>query len=128
MSATPNYVYDRSEERIMRNRIRRQRELRQHIIICIISILLVFAIVFILGTTRSEASQKSDQILYKHYTSIQVHYGDTLYSIAEKYVEPSKNTVSSFIKEVSYMNDINNPDLLVAGQYISIPYYAPVTE
>lgn len=128
MSATSNYVYDRSEMRIYNNRIRRQRELRQHIIICVISVLLVFALVFIFSNIKSEASNKSDQILYKHFTSIQVQYGDTLYSIADRYVCESKNTVSSFIKEVKYMNDIENPDYLVAGSYILIPYYSTLEQ
>lgn len=128
MSATSNYVYDRSEERIFNNRIRRQRELRQHIIICVISVLLVLALVLLFGNIKSEASNKSDQILYKHYANIQVQYGDTLYSIADRYVCDSKNTVDSFVKEVVYMNDIKNPDYLVAGSYILVPYYATIEQ
>ncbi len=122
------YMNNRSEERIYRNRIRRQRELRQHIIICIISILLIVTLVFLFGSSKSIASNKSDQILYKHFTSIQVQYGDSLSSIADTYVNDKVNSVDSFINEVVYMNDISNPDYLVAGTYIIVPYYSTVSD
>lgn len=128
MSSAAMYMNNRSEERIYRNRIRRQRELRQHIIICIISILLIVTLVFLFGSSKSIASNKSDQILYKHFTSIQVQYGDSLSSIADTYVNDKVNSVDSFINEVVYMNDISNPDYLVAGTYIIVPYYSTVSD
>lgn len=115
--------YSRSELRIMNNKIRRERELVRHIIIFIISIILFFTILFILGNTKSIASDGAEEVLYKYYTNIKVNPGETLYDIADNYTMEGKLTSKQFIQEVVYINSLESPDKIVSGTYLIVPYY-----
>ena len=58
-----------SERRIRNNRIRRQRELRRHIIMGVLAIVLVvsFSLAFFGFVTKAQNSD--EEILYKYYKS-----------------------------------------------------------
>ena len=124
MEASINSRNYNSELRIYNNRLRRNRELKRHIFVFALSIVLFLAMLFLFSTSKSVASNKEDQILYKHFDSIQIKAGDTLTTLAEQYVCEGSNTVSSFIKEVRYINNLDEDDVLISGNYIIVPYYS----
>ncbi len=92
-------------------------------------LLLALAIFFILvcsilfGTIRTVAASSSD-VPYKYYTSIRIEEGDTLWSIADTYYDPSYEEITSYIEEVRSMNHLLSEDDIHAGQYLTIPYYS----
>lgn len=113
----------KSDIRIRNNKIRREKELLRHIFIFIISLIIFFMIIIIWGNSKSVASEGNEQVLYKYYTSIEVHPGDTLYDISLNYVKEGKLTSKDFIDEVVYMNNLKSSDSIIAGKHILIPYY-----
>lgn len=114
---------DRSERRIRNNRIRRRMELRRKFRMFIMTICLV--IIFSIGVNGflSNAKDKNSQISYKYYTSITVSKEDTLWSIAEKYMDKEHyDSMNDYIKEVKNMNHLKN-DIITYGEHLIVPYY-----
>lgn len=115
--------YSKSELRIINNKIRRERQLVAHIIIFIASIILFFAILFVVGNIKSMASDGSEEVLYKYYTNVKVNPGESLYDIADRYVDNNKLTLDRFIQEVVYINNLESPDKIYSGTCLMVPYY-----
>lgn len=110
------------DRRRVNNRIRRRRELIQHITITVLSVCLIIAMALIFGSLKSEASGKPEDRLYKSFTAVEVSYGDSLYSLAREYVCEDMNDIESFINEVIYINNIND-DKIYAGSTLIIPVF-----
>ena len=94
--------------------------------ICIIGIMLA-AIMFILffsGFTSAglgDSSVEATTVKEKKYVSVQVRYGDTLWSLAERYGEEYEDP-SVFIEDVKQFNELHG-DKIKAGAYLFIPVY-----
>lgn len=59
----------------------------------------------------------------KYYKSIIVANDDTLWSIAEKYMDKEHyDSINDYIEEVKHMNDLTG-DVIHYGEYLIIPYY-----
>ena len=118
MNSTLMTRFEYSERRIINNRSRRNRQLKQRLLI---SALVLTLFVFILFSTKSMAS--NDEALYKYYKSVQIQSGDTLYDLSLEYVNPTMNDTESFIEEVMYINNLDEDYHLYEGNYIIVPYY-----
>lgn len=116
-------AYNRSEDRIRNNKIRRNRELRRRLLIFAVSLILFVSLVFIFFSSKSVASNEAEEILYKYYVTVTVEPGDTLYDLSLEYVNPEFNNSRSFIDEVKFINNINDEDSLIAGEMIFVPCY-----
>ena len=76
-----------------------------------------------LSAFRSNAKDGSMETSYKYYKSIAVSNHDTLWSIAEEYMDQEHyNSITDYIEEVKNMNALMN-DTIHYGQYLIIPYY-----
>lgn len=60
---------------------------------------------------------------YKYYKSITIESGDTIWSIAQQYMDDDYLSVNDYIEEVEAINDISS-DKITAGNSIIIPYYS----
>lgn len=92
-----------------------------------IAIIAVVALGILLGTSMNAlASSDKDIASYnKYYVSIRVESGDTLWAIADEYVEGFNIDKSEYIEEVCQINAISKNDIH-AGDYIVVPYYSQV--
>lgn len=99
--------------------VRRQRG------ILAIAIILVVAFGILLGSSiNALASSEKDISSYnKYYVSIRVESGDTLWTIADEYVEGFNLSKNDYIAEVCQINQISE-DEIHAGDYIVVPYYS----
>ena len=114
----------RSEERIRNNRIRRKMELRRKFLLSIMTVCLVITFSIGINGFLSNAKNSNSRISYKYYTSITVSNEDTLWSIAEKYVDMEHyDSINDYIQEVKTMNHMQN-DIITYGEHLIIPYYA----
>ena len=114
----------RSEERIRNNRIRRKMELRRKFMMSIMTFCLVITFSIGINGFLSNAKNSDSQISYKYYTSITVSNEDTLWSIAEKYMDMEHyNSINDYIQEVKTMNHLQNNNITY-GEHLIIPYYA----
>ena len=114
--------FEYSERRIINNRRRRNKQLKQRLLISAFVVSLFVILLFFLMSTKSMADNKEP--LFKYYKSIQVQPGDTLYDLSQEYVNTEMNDVDSFIDEVRYINNLEEDSCLYEGNYIVVPYYA----
>ena len=113
----------RSERRILKNRIRRQQEMKKNFLILLMTFcLIVFGSVSLSGF-RSDAKDDSATVSYKYYKSITVANDDTLWSIAEEYMDKEHyESINDYISEVKNMNSMTD-DVINYGEHLIIPYY-----
>lgn len=115
---------DRSEQRIRNNRIRRKMELRRKFLMSILTICLVITFSIGISGFLSNAKDHNDPVSYKYYTSITVSNEDTLWSIAEKYMDREHySSANDYIQEVKSMNHLQS-DIITYGEHLIVPYYA----
>ncbi len=114
----------RSERRIRNNRVRRQRELRKNFLLVLLTICLIITGSIALNGFNSKAKDDSAKAMYKYYKSITVSNSDTLWSIAEEYMDNEHyDSVKDYIAEVMTMNALTN-DEIHYGEHLIVPYYA----
>ncbi|MBQ0036678.1 MAG: LysM peptidoglycan-binding domain-containing protein [Firmicutes bacterium] len=109
-----------SELRIRNNRIRREKELKRNLILLVLTIVILFTILFVVTSSKSVASSGETQ--FKYYTDVTVKTGDTLSSIVSQYVDDN-HSYKELVKEVIFTNHIKDPDNIKAGTVLVIPYY-----
>lgn len=113
-----------SERRIRNNRIRRKKELRRHILTCILMLTLTIGSSLLFFSFRAKAQSSDEEILYKYYKSTVVSAGDTLWDYANEYgTNRYYDDQQEYISEVMQMNGLDS-DRITAGQYIVLPYYS----
>ena len=61
---------------------------------------------------------------YKYYTQITVNYGDTLESIAGRYISNEYENAEVYINEVCNINHLEDKDQVIAGESLIVPYYS----
>ena len=113
----------RSERRIHNNRLRRKKELRNHFLLLVMTVCLIVTCSIFMSTFRSSAQSDPAKTSYKYYKSITVTSHDTLWSIAQQYMDETHyDTVTDYINEVRYMNSLTD-DSIHYGEYLVIPYF-----
>jgi len=115
--------FEYSEMRIINNRKRREKELKRHIIIFMLSVFLFGILVALLFSTKSIAADGSEKVLYKHYKSVEISSGDSIYSIASEYYSDEYESVNKLASEIMFINNINESSVLFAGNFLIVPYY-----
>lgn len=115
----------KSELRIYRNKIRRQRIVRrQRITLAMIIAMFLFAMIFVVSTLVSAAASDDYTPEYKYYGSITVGVGDTLWDIASDNISWTHyDTVEDYISEICSINHVEEEEIF-AGDNLVIPYYS----
>lgn len=109
----------RSYRRVLR--LRRAR--RQKLVLGFVAVFAAICMVLICSLSyRAIKSNASSG--FKYYTSITVNTGDTLWNIADEYIDYDfyKNK-NSYISEVKHINHLEE-DTISAGQTLVVPYYS----
>ena len=70
---------------------------------------------------RSQAS--ADHPIYKYYTTVTVEDGDTLWTLADAYMDDQYQNKREFITEVKQLNQIDE-NRIHEGTQLVIPYYS----
>lgn len=105
-------------------RRRRREEKRRFIFISILTLCLVFVLGITFGSFLSRAKGK-DRVPEekKYYASIQISPGDTLWKLADRYLDDHYVSKEDYIKEVIRINSLDSENHIVSGQYLILPYY-----
>lgn len=113
------YAYMKKNEKKVR--------LRRQLMIILAGIVAAIAIIFV-GGSRLRSHQVQASGIYSEttcttiYKSVYVNAGDTLWSIADTYMDDSYKDKSDFIEEIREINHISEKSLQ-AGSYIIVPYH-----
>ena len=115
--------YEERRLEIFRNQRARQiREKRMHVAFSVMVAVICFVAVFFVFSANGKAESKDQK--YKYYTSISVEYGDSLWSIADEYMDKEFYDRFSYIQEVKSINHIHDENEIVAGKMLIVPYYS----
>jgi len=68
------------------------------------------------------AGEVGSPLLEKYYTSIEIKNGDSLWSIADQYVENSGMSTAQYVQELKTMNRLKE-DTIHSGQYLTVAYF-----
>ncbi len=103
---------------------RRYRTAHIHRQMLILVIIVFVSACILLGTSIRifAGSSHSASAVQTYYTSIQVEEGDTLWTIADKYMEGSNLTKREYIDEICRLNSLQN-DKIHSGEYLIVSYY-----
>ena len=113
----------RSERRIRNNRIRRRREMRKNFLLFVMTLCLIVATSVAVSSFRSDAKNDNARETVKYYKSIVVSDSDTLWSIAEEYMDQDHyGSVSEYIRDVMRINRLKG-DAIYADAHLIVPYY-----
>lgn len=118
--------YDKSEERIRLNRIRRQRIFRRQLIaLCIAAAILIFGIVFFTTSVLSAAQSDPFETEYKYYKTVTVHAGDSVWSIANgNFSREHYEDFDAYLSEICSINSLKDISVVNAGEVLIIPYFS----
>ena len=101
-----------------------RREYRDKVMPVLFAVFVTVCMIFICAMSyRSIRTSASNG--FKYYTSVTVESGETLWDIADEFVEYSyyKNK-NSYIKEVQSINHLDENCSIDAGQILILPYYS----
>lgn len=100
--------------------------LKKKIIATMIAVVVVLFGSFLFGnllTTNAKGNTTESPVNYKYYKSIEIQQGDTLWSLAKRYMSKEETaSVQKYIADVKKINTMNS-DNIQAGQYLTIIYY-----
>ncbi|MCM1104124.1 MAG: LysM peptidoglycan-binding domain-containing protein [Lachnospiraceae bacterium] len=114
----------RSERRIRNNRIRRIREMRKNFLLFVMTLCLIATTSIAVSSFRSNAKGDPAKETCRYYKSITVSERDTLWSIAETYMdEMHYDSIQDYISDVMHINNLKN-DAIYADAHLIVPYYA----
>lgn len=115
----------RNAEYIIRNRVVR----KQRIVLLFTFIIAVITASFIISSNAyADNKNNIDDNYTKQYKSVMIYSGDTLDTIAFKYMGDGYSSVNAFINEIKSINNINDYTTLIPGNHIIVPYYECIEE
>ncbi len=123
MDSTALLLY-KSDIRRLRNRRRRQRQLKRNLTLGIVTCILIASLSIAFGSILVHAQSRDAATLYKYYTSVEVQSGETLWSIAQAKLDSVHYAdAQTYIREVMEINHLAD-EKIVTGQYLIVPYYS----
>lgn len=100
--------------------------LRRRFALAILGIFLVLLFVFSLNCLNTEASEELPETTYKYFTYHTVAPGDSLWSMAEEYIDYNfYNNLDEYINEVKEINHLSD-STIKAGENLVVPYFSNI--
>lgn len=119
----------RSEKTPKRTQKKRTiRKVKKMFVKCLLTIFIIglFAIGGFQILTKANTADDTEKVYYKYYTQIEIQGGDSLWSIAGRYMENGPyESRNDYMKEVIKLNQLSSTKIL-KGQYLVVPYYEDV--
>ena len=125
-------MYDHINERNRHNkqvRLNRRRVVRKQKI-CLLSALVVLTLLISLtiGSRITFAKAGGNNIKrVKYYRSVLIQCGDSLDGLADRMCSTDWNDTYAFMHEISMINHLDEDEELIAGNYLTVPYYVDVS-
>lgn len=116
-------VYSRSyrtDRMAVNERRRRNKEIQQHIIILVLSVLLIITMAILFFGTKSHAEESVSRS--KSYVSVQVCEGDSLADLADRYYTSEFKNLENLMSEIRHINNMVN-DQVTPGLFVIVPCY-----
>lgn len=119
------YTMTDRELRLYKRRLRRQREIRRRCMTMVMTFCLILICTVSYHAIRSNASTTDQELKFKYYTNITIQYGETLWDIADEYIDYNEyKNKNDYIAEIKSINHLENEDAIHAGQHLIVPYFS----
>lgn len=105
------------------HKARRNRTNRRISLVLLTFIVIVLGMLIgtnLLNSSHISASREYEKELY--YKTIEVKEGDTLWTIADEYMDGEFDNKEDYINEIREINHVHD-DTIHAGAYLTVPYY-----
>lgn len=116
-------LYNRSKRNCGRKRKHRSGRVMRRRNLFLLTMGFVAFLFLTVGVLHSSAGSEKEH-KFKYYTSVVIEEGDTLWTIADQYMDRSIQDKIAYINEVKSINHIKNGDRIVAGKMLIVPYYS----
>lgn len=122
---------EQRDEKIRMNRIRRERQLRRHMLIFFAAIAMICVILVITLCINVKAAESSADV--KCYKSVMVCYDDDLDSFSRSNFECGDfnrdhyKSAEDYRDEIVSINHLENTSIH-PGQYVIVPYYSDLND
>lgn len=118
------YEMNDKELRIYKRMLHRRRAIRRRLMMALMTICLIMVGVVSYHSIKSNAST-GEEINFKYYTNITVSYGDTLWELADNYIDYTEyENKEAYLAEVRNINHLDEAFSIRAGQNLILPYYS----
>lgn len=98
--------------------------MRKNFLLFVMTLCLIVTTSVAVGSFRSNAKGDPAKGTYRYYKSITVSDCDTLWSIAQTYMdEMHYDSIQDYISDVKRINNLKN-DAIYADAHLIVPYYA----
>ena len=119
------YYMTDSELREYKRRKRRARIIRNRIFAAVFSVCFIALIAVCYFSIKSSANTGEDEINFKYYTEIIVSEGESLWSIADEYIDYEQyKDKAAYVAEVQQINHLNDKCDIRSDQKLVLPYYS----
>jgi len=106
--------------------LKQQKMRRKMILLFFLTLVMMFGIGVGFGTLLTRAEEPKKEPSYKYYANIEIQSGDTLWEIADTYMDSEHYMErKDYINEVMSINHMVS-DHLVSGQKLIVPYYSGI--
>ena len=110
------------DEKIRTDQVRREMQLRRHLII-LLSVIAIICVISVIAISclSAKAADKNESV--KYYKSVMVGYGESLEDFAStNYDSEHYASADDYRQEVSNINHLSDEEIH-PGQHIIVPYY-----
>ena len=83
----------------------------------------IAVVIILCGTIHIFASSGDSRLYNKYYTSVRVEEGDTVWSIADRYITDSQVSKRAYVDEICRLNSLTDGNVR-SGDYIVVSYYS----
>ncbi len=104
-------------------RMERYRFRRNLCILCCSCVLLLAGTISF-HAFSSSANTEDAQVYYKYYTHYHVNAGETMETIATRYMDEHYDSMEEYLKEVYGINGYTTEHILRSGEVVVFPYYS----
>ena len=119
------YEMNDREFRAYKRRLRRQRERRRRVMSVVLTLCLIMTCVISYHSITSSAKSGSEELNLKYYTGVTFENGDTLWSIADDYIDYTQyKNKDSYINEICSINNLEDASDIRCGQRLIVPYFS----
>ncbi len=92
--------------------------------VLVFTVCLAVTLAVIFGSFLSRAkAREPETAYYKYYTSVEIQPGDTLWTLADCYLE-NYESKELYIDEVIRLNSLADNGKIISGQNLILPYYS----
>lgn len=113
---------NRNEHSIKKNRrVKRLQRIYRSVAILAFTLFLVGGLSSAVFSRDVKASNSDAKM--KYYESIQIKHDESLWSLADQYMDEHYANRMAYVSEVASINGIGMNDKLICGEYLVVPYF-----